>query len=65
MESEVVGVDGADPVWNEIVTFDITTGREPVIVQVFDGTASRLVGESEVYLDLLIDQYKHDEWVQL
>lgn len=44
VESEVVGVDGADPVWNEIVTFDITTGREPVIVQVFDGTASRLVG---------------------
>lgn len=26
----------ADPVWNEIITFDITTGREALFIQVFD-----------------------------
>ena len=24
--------EGSDPVWNEIITFDITSGREPLLI---------------------------------
>ena len=52
-----------DPVWKEVITFDITTGREPLFVQVLDGEGGRVIGQGEVYLDMLLDQYKHDEWL--
>eukprot|EP00347_Sterkiella_histriomuscorum_P014348 403361215 len=57
-----------DPVWNEIITFDITTGREPLVIQIYDRVgvgADPLIGECEISLDQLNDQYKHDEWFQL
>lgn len=61
----VTAMKGMDPVWKEVITFDITTGREPLIVQVLDGEGGRVIGQGEVYLDMLLDQYKHDEWLQL
>ena len=31
-QSERVGAANGDPVWNEVVTFDIVTGREPLYI---------------------------------
>ena len=64
-QSEPVETGGQDPVWNEIITFDIQTGREPLYIQIIDLDGTRILGQSEVYLDNLMDQYKHDEWIQL
>lgn len=55
----------SDPVWGEIISFDIVTGREPLVIQVFDTAdigRDTLIGECRVSLEILIDQYKHDEW---
>jgi len=58
----------SNPVWNEIITFDIMTGKEPLLVQVFDRAdigKDQMIGECEIPLDVLVDQYKHDEWLEL
>ena len=47
-----------DPVFNEIISFDIVTGRESLIVQVFDHAdigSDTLIGQCEVTLDELVD----------
>jgi hypothetical protein len=47
-----------DPVFNEIISFDIVTGRESLIVQVFDHAdigSDTLIGQCEVTWDELID----------
>ena len=44
-----------DPVWKEVITFDITTGREPLFVQVLDGEGGKVIGQGEIYLDMLLD----------
>lgn len=54
-----------EPVWKEVISFDIQTGRENLLIQVVDVNTGRLLGQGEVYMELLKDQYKHDEWVQL
>ncbi|CDW87383.1 c2 domain containing protein [Stylonychia lemnae] len=68
-KSQTDQVNGnSEPVWNEIISFDITTGKEPLIVQVYSRSnigRDQLIGQCEVYMDGLIDQYKHDEWFQL
>lgn len=56
---------GQDPVWKEVISFDIVTGRESFLIQVLDGGSNRVLGHGEVPMDILRDQYKHDEWVQL
>jgi C2 domain len=63
-QSEPVTVrSGADPVWKEVITFDIVTGREPLFIQVLDGEGGRVIGQGEIFMDMLLDQYKHDEWL--
>jgi C2 domain len=57
--------NGVDPVWKEVISFDIATGRENLFIQVADADTGRLLAQGEVYLEILRDQYKHDEWVQL
>jgi Ca2+-dependent lipid-binding protein len=50
--------ESADPVWNEIITFDIMTGREDLIIQIFDKSdlgRDTLIGESQVALHQLAD----------
>jgi Ca2+-dependent lipid-binding protein len=46
-----------DPVWNEIMMFDITHGREPLVIQIFDRSdligKDQLLGECLVNLDIL------------
>ena len=47
-----------DPVFNEIISFDIVTGRESLVVQVFDHAdigSDTLIGQCEVTLDELVD----------
>jgi hypothetical protein len=44
-----------DPVWKEVVTFDIQTGKEPLYVQIIDGEGKNSMGQSEVPLDFLND----------
>lgn len=54
--------------WNEIITFDIVTGREPLRIEIYDKSdigRDQLIGECEVDLKDLFDQYKHDEWFSL
>jgi len=63
--SELSTSPSGDPLWKEVVTFDIRTGREPLYIQVIDGEGTLLLGQCEVYLDSLLDQYKHDLWLQL
>ena len=50
------------------MSFDITTGKEPLKVEVFDradiGRDSPL-GECLISLENLRDQYKHDEWFDI
>jgi stromal membrane-associated protein len=58
----------ADPVWNEIMSFDITTGKESLKVEVFDRSdigRDAPLGECFISLDTLRDQYKHDAWFDL
>lgn len=57
--------NGVDPVWKEVISFDIATGRENLLIQIVDEDSSRLLGQGEVFMELLRDQYKHDEWIQL
>ena len=30
-----------DPVWNEVIAFDITTGKEPLVLEVIDWVSNR------------------------
>jgi stromal membrane-associated protein len=58
----------ADPVWNEIMSFDIATGKDIIKVEVFDRSdigRDVPLGECAISLDTLRDQYKHDEWFDL
>ena len=53
-----------DPVWNEVIPFDIVHGQEPLIVRVCDRSdigRDGVIGECRIGLDMLKDQYKHDE----
>lgn len=56
---------GKDPVWKEIITFDIMKGRENLLIELVDARSGKVLGQGEVYLDILKDQYKHEEWIQL
>jgi len=51
------------------MTFDIVYGKEPLIVQMYDRSdivgKDKIIGECAISLDLLRDQYKHDEWFTL
>ena len=50
------------------MSFDITTGKEPLKVEVFDRSdigRDVPLGECLISLDELRDQYKHDEWFDL
>lgn len=50
------------------MSFDITTGKEPIKIEVFDRSdigRDASLGEALVSLDILRDQYKHDEWFDL
>lgn len=54
--------------WNEIITFDIITGKEALLVQIYDRAdigKDTLIGETDVPIDVLNDQYKHDEWLEI
>ena len=47
-----------DPVWNEVVSFDITTGRENLMIQIYDNsgvTRDTLIGECQVPMQELYD----------
>lgn len=55
--------NGVEPVWKEVISFDIATGRENLLIQVADVNSGRLLGQGEVLMELLRDQYKHDEWI--
>ncbi len=54
---------GKDPVWKEIITFDIVKGRENLLIELIDVRSGKVLGQGEVYLDILKDQYKHEEWI--
>lgn len=50
------------------MSFDITTGKEQLKVEVFDRSdigRDVPLGECFISLDMLRDQYKHDEWFDL
>lgn len=50
--------NNADPVWNEIISFDITTGKEALMVSVYSRATigrDQLIGSCVVGLDGLID----------
>jgi hypothetical protein len=52
------------PLWNEILTFDITTGREPINIEIQDGQRNYLCS-GQYFLDDLKDQGKHEGMVPL
>lgn len=57
-----------DPVWNEVIAYDIVTEKEPLTVEVFDSAdigRDALVGRCEINLKNLRDQLAHDEQFQL
>lgn len=57
-----------NPVWNEVFTFDIQTGKE--VLEVFvnsrsDFGSDGFLGHFQLSLDELKDQVQHDEWLEL
>lgn len=51
-------MDNASPVFNEVISFDIVSGREIVEVLIFDQTgigSDNLIGECRINLDALRD----------
>jgi hypothetical protein len=52
------------PLWNEILTFDITTGIDPINIEIQDGRRNYLCS-GQYFLDDLKDQGKHEEIVPL
>lgn len=44
-----------DPVWKEVITFDIETGSDQLVVQLVDASSGRIYGQGEVDLDMLRD----------
>lgn len=57
-------IGNLSPVWNDIMSFDIMTGKETLIAKVFDRAeigSDSFIGSCFVTLDMLEDQYKHDE----
>lgn len=57
-----------NPVWNEVFTFDVETGKEFMLIEVYDrddfGTDD-FEGRIEFDLQDYIDQAPHDQWFDL
>jgi Ca2+-dependent lipid-binding protein len=50
------------------MSFDISTGKDQILIKVYDRAeigSDTLLGECSIAIDLLRDQYKHDEWFDL
>jgi Ca2+-dependent lipid-binding protein len=57
-----------NPVWNEVFTFDVETGKEHLEIIVYDKDdfgADDFEGRCEVSLEGLKDQSPHDVWLDL
>lgn len=56
-----------DPIFNEVMNFDITTGKEEVQVRVISqDLVEKEIGRCELQLDDYNDQYRHEnEWKNL
>ena len=57
-----------NPVWNEVFTFDVESGREILKCEVFDRDAygtDDFEGEFSIGLDELSAQMQHDMWFDL
>lgn len=57
-----------NPVWNEVFTFDVQTGKEILEVMLFDKDdfgKDDFEGRIELSLDAYKDQQTHDEWFDL
>jgi Ca2+-dependent lipid-binding protein len=57
-----------NPVWNEVFTFDVETGRESMEVTVYDKDdfgSDDFEGRFVLTLDNYRDQLSHDEWFEL
>jgi len=67
------GERGSEPIWNEMLSFDIRKATEPLVVQVKTGRANnwKEIGEVTINLEMLsedkeqIDQVKQDRLYQL
>jgi Ca2+-dependent lipid-binding protein len=57
-----------NPVWNEIFTFEVDSGREKLEVTVMDKDSfgsDDFLGRFVLNLDRYRDQQPHDEWFDL
>ena len=57
-----------NPVWNEVFTFDVVTGKEKLQVTIYDKDdfgSDDFEGQFTVSLDALKDQGQHDIWFDL
>lgn len=57
-----------NPVWNEVFTFDVETGKERLQVTIYDKDdfgSDDFEGQFTVSLDGLKDQGQHDVWYDL
>lgn len=57
-----------EPVWNDVNSFDIVTGREDLEIFVYDRSDignDGVIGGCAISLDNLKDQHKHEEWVNI
>jgi Ca2+-dependent lipid-binding protein len=57
-----------NPVWNEVFSFDVDTGKEVLDVQCFDHDdfgSDDFLGRFALSLDNYRDQQPHDEWFDL
>jgi hypothetical protein len=52
------------PIWNEILTFEITTGRDQINIVIQD-SQGRYLCSGLTYIDGFKDQAKHEEWIEL
>lgn len=51
-----------------MLSFDIETGREEITVRAWDKGdigGDAVIGECQIDLQILRDQYKHDDWFSL
>ena len=57
-----------NPVWNEVFTFDVDTGKEILEIKAFDHDdfgEDDFLGGFALQLDKYRDQQPHDEWFDL
>lgn len=57
-----------DPVWNAEFSFNIFTGKEKIRIELFDlmsANSQNFEAYSEIYVNNLYDQQKHDIWLDL